>query len=357
MPFVEASRMHINRMLLAARRGPVLGVLLGLGLCVPLLGQSSEPSDRELQDRPSAPHLFMPQLLNPRGANGVRSLSLATSTFSDALTAWSFHVPFSNGAPTSSSWGTMVGANTDGTSNLGQSWGYNTAGGEPANRSVPSFDLTIESNYFFAASPSNPVGAHQSEAYLQFIAPDSTLRRPWQVEIPFTGPSAFKTIMFTSTNTFSFLNETSTKQRMKISNYVSLAHNVPLLFSDTNDCAGCNTSVGLVPGDPGQLQVVGNKNGVYGFGNLVANDLVLVGKLTQASTPQNPSIGQLVLTQGSATVVTNKVTQGSRIFLSYAGAKGQLGSLYVAGIQPGVSFQVRSTSATDNSPVNYWIIN
>ena len=326
-------------------------LLVALGLTLPVLGQSLDssmwPNWSSASRRSGLPT-----------SSGQGRLSLGPSTsFPGIVNAPLFNGSFSNDTATSSAWATMLGANEDGTTNLGQSWGYNTRGGRQDNPSFPSFDLTIESNYFFPASAFHPEADHQVEAYLQFISPDGTLRRPWQVEIPFTGFSAYKTVMFTNTDSFSFLDETSAKQRVKISDSMALAHNVPLLFSSTPDCAGCSMDVGLEPGNPGQLKVTANNNGVRAFGNLIANNVILTGKLVQSIDSTNPSVGQVVLVNGTATVTTNKVSQGSKIFLSYGGAVGTLGSLYVAGIQPEVSFQIKSTSPTDDSPINYWILN
>ena len=85
-------------------------------------------------------------------------------------------------------------------------------------------------------------------------------------------------------------------------------------------------------------------------------DLAVGGKL-DVTEGQDASVGQVVLLSGAATVTTRAVKTNSRIFLSYAGITGQPGILYSTEIRDGESFEVRSTSPTDDSPVNYWIIN
>lgn len=80
------------------------------------------------------------------------------------------------------------------------------------------------------------------------------------------------------------------------------------------------------------------------------------GKVRVQEQP-NGSVGQVDLQGGIATVTSNSARSTSRIFLTHAGAVGELGQLYVGTIIDGVSFEIRSSSSTDASPVNYWIVN
>jgi hypothetical protein len=382
-----------------------------------------------------------------------------------------FEVPTVDGGV--SSWMTGWGLNDDGSQNPVSSWGYNTAATTPLDPSKPMFELTFETNYF------NTLGAHQAETYIQLIDTAGNLRRPFQAEIPLEGPSQAQTIMFTSTNFFSFLDVTSSRQRVKINDLFALARNVPLIFSDTDDCAGCRLQAGIETTGPGELAVISdlshrlgdlrvsafrartlsgdgsaltglNASNIVGgtlddrvlsssvallgrsttfkatqhfaagdvvgqtaltiqgttanvFPNLmfintnapirhdwtllsrgdngsfliadgptdsakgklaidsagdvwIAQDVVVEGRVRVAEG-EDKTVGQVSLVNGSATVVTKRVGSGSRIFLTHAGVVGQPGTLYVGTIVGGTSFDVRSTSPTDNSPVNYWIIN
>jgi hypothetical protein len=93
------------------------------------------------------------------------------------------------------------------------------------------------------------------------------------------------------------------------------------------------------------------------LGNVwMAKDLVVQGKV-HVQEGSNGSIGQAALQGGIVTVTSTFARSTSRIFLTHAGAVGALGQLYVGTIVDGVSFEIRSSSATDASPVNYWIVN
>jgi hypothetical protein len=85
-------------------------------------------------------------------------------------------------------------------------------------------------------------------------------------------------------------------------------------------------------------------------------DVIIQGKL-QIAEGADKTVGQVLLQYGQAAVLTKAVKSTSRIFLSYAGVDGQPGTLYSSDIVDGTSFVIHSTSVTDNSPVNYWIIN
>ena len=287
--------------------------------------------------------------------------------------------------------------------------------------------------------------------------------------------------MLLTTDWFSILDSTETRQLLKLKDFLSLARDVPFYFSTTNGCAGCSPDVGLQPLGAGQLEVaqwlpgsgavpgyllagtvsatslVGGGSAITNLnasaiasgsladarlslnvalanrsttflssqyflggaalgapgvvvegsganifpnlalsnagapvahqwdivnrgdtgalvitdgtpgddgrlaidmqGTVTANgDVAIQGKLKVAEG-LDKTVGQAVLNNGVVTVTTTAVRTNSRIFLSYAGITGQLGILYSNEIQDGTSFEIHSTSATDNSPVNYWIIN
>ena len=73
----------------------------------------------------------------------------------------------------------------------------------------------------------------------------------------------------------------------------------------------------------------------------------------------NLSIGTATLVAGTVTVATTAVKTGAKIFLSVNTPGGTQGFLSApaASITNGVSFVINSTSATDTSTVNWWIIN
>lgn len=124
--------------------------------------------------------------------------------------------------------------------------------------------------------------------------------------------------------------------------------------------AGHNWEI-VARGDNGAL-TVSNETAVGGLaidtvGNVwAAKDLVVQGKV-RVQEGANGSVGQADLLGGIKTVTSNAVRSTSRIFLTHAGAVGTVGHLYVGTIVDGVSFEIRSSSSTDASPVNYWIVN
>lgn len=324
--------------------------------------------------------------LAPR-ASAARPLAARTSSFlqmyprapfSPVVEAEIYQIPTIDGAL--AVWTAGWGLNGDGSQNPTTSWGYNTRSGAQFDPAFRMMELTLEASYL------NSYGFHQAEAYFQFQDLDGTYRRPIQFEVPFEGPNALKTIGFTSTDWFSFLDETSQRQRVKIYDIFALALNVPFFFTDTPDCAGCGTNVGLRPQGPGEIAIIKDLNNVLGdlrvsavtadalFGNGSGITGLNASAITSGTLPESVlpasvrsssrtavavragAVGQAVLRSGKAVVATTAVSAGSRIFLSYAGASGQLGSLFVGGIADGASFEIRSTSPTDDSPVNYWIL-
>ena len=106
-------------------------------------------------------------------------------------------------------------------------------------------------------------------------------------------------------------------------------------------------------------------------GNLVATNGNIVitatatlgkGKLNVPATGANAIVGTsgaLVATGGGSilTVATTAVTASSKIFLTYASAAGTQGFLRVSAIVAATSFTITSSSATDTSTVNWFIVN
>lgn len=111
-------------------------------------------------------------------------------------------------------------------------------------------------------------------------------------------------------------------------------------------------------------------NGNAGFGAVPVTDKVEItgnlalmtpgNKLKIAGGGPNASIGTATLDPGGTVVVpTTAVTASSIIMVSYNTLLGTPGSVSApqSSIVPGVSFLIVSTSATDDSIVNWWIIN
>lgn len=79
------------------------------------------------------------------------------------------------------------------------------------------------------------------------------------------------------------------------------------------------------------------------------------GRGLQVREGPNAKQGTATLRNGTAAISNTSVTAGSRIFLTVQSPGGDVGTLYVSSRQPGVSFQVRSTSASDRSTFAYEI--
>lgn len=92
-------------------------------------------------------------------------------------------------------------------------------------------------------------------------------------------------------------------------------------------------------------------------GNLV---LASAGNRITIGVGANASIGtSAAMVAGTVTVNTNVVTASSLIFVSRNTPGGTTGNLSVpsGSIVPGVSFAINSSSATETSTINWWIIN
>lgn len=88
------------------------------------------------------------------------------------------------------------------------------------------------------------------------------------------------------------------------------------------------------------------------------NNLLLTNKLS-ISTGSNKTVGTATLVAGSITVNNTSVTSSSLIFVSRTTSAGTIGHLScpIASIVNNTSFVINSSSATDTSTINYWIIN
>jgi hypothetical protein len=121
--------------------------------------------------------------------------------------------------------------------------------------------------------------------------------------------------------------------------------------------AGNISASGAVTGGTGVIATTGNLTATAG--NLALNG---VGSkvVINASAPSTASVGTSVaMTAGSVTVSTTAVTASSKIFLSANTAGGTPGVLNAptASIVAGTSFVINSSSGTDTSTVNWWIVN
>ncbi len=71
----------------------------------------------------------------------------------------------------------------------------------------------------------------------------------------------------------------------------------------------------------------------------------------------NASSGTAILSQGKVTIRTKSVSSSSKIFLTVASLKGEQGFLSPTNISDGSSFMIQSSSKTDASSVNWFILN
>lgn len=85
--------------------------------------------------------------------------------------------------------------------------------------------------------------------------------------------------------------------------------------------------------------------------------LLTAGNKIFIATGSNASMGTATLSGGTITVSTTAVTTSSKIFISYSGTLTNPGYISTANIVNGTSFDIVSSSGTDGSSVNWWIIN
>jgi hypothetical protein len=112
-----------------------------------------------------------------------------------------------------------------------------------------------------------------------------------------------------------------------------------------------NTGIGTVPTTAFKLDVSGNTRI---SGNLT---LSTAGNKLNIATGSNASVGTVVLTGGTAQVLTSAVLTNSIIQLTTQVLGGTIGVQYVSARSNGVSFTITSTSVSDTSTVGWWIIN
>jgi hypothetical protein len=127
--------------------------------------------------------------------------------------------------------------------------------------------------------------------------------------------------------------------------YATASNSLVLGSINGTNGAIADTKVGVGVTNPSErLDVVGN--------------FKLTGKFITPSGA-NAIAGIATLSTGSVTVNTNKVATNSVIFLTRNTPSGTLGELSVpsASIVDGVSFTINSSSATETSTVNWFIIN
>lgn len=109
--------------------------------------------------------------------------------------------------------------------------------------------------------------------------------------------------------------------------------------------------------------------GAFGFGSTtVPTDkvevtgniaLLTAGNKIKIASGADASVGTATLSSGTITVNTTAVTASSLIFVTCNTPGGTQGFLSVptASITAGTSFVINSSSGTDTSTVNWWIIN
>lgn len=81
------------------------------------------------------------------------------------------------------------------------------------------------------------------------------------------------------------------------------------------------------------------------------------GNKINITTGSNASVGTSTLVGGTVTVSTTAVTASSKIFVTVGVAAGTQGNLSIGTVTAGTSFVINSTSGTETSQVNWWIIN
>lgn len=108
-----------------------------------------------------------------------------------------------------------------------------------------------------------------------------------------------------------------------------------------------NFLIGTATDDGNKLQISGNLS------------LKTIGNKIKIATGSNASIGTATLVAGTVTVNTTAVATGSKIFVTVDTPGGTQGFISVpdASIVNATSFVINSSSATETSTVNWWIIN
>lgn len=94
-----------------------------------------------------------------------------------------------------------------------------------------------------------------------------------------------------------------------------------------------------------------------GIGITSGNLTITAGKLNVPGSGTAAIVGTSTLTGGAVTIATSAVTTNSKIFLTYLYPLSNAGILQVRTINNGVSFLVNSSSGTDTSAFNWFIVN
>ena len=128
----------------------------------------------------------------------------------------------------------------------------------------------------------------------------------------------------------------------------------------TNDMGPSVFTTGTVTAQGNVTSVAGNVVATNGNLVITATTTVGNGKLNVPATGANAIVGTsaaLSGNPGTVTVATTAVTASSKIFLTYASAGGTQGFLRISAIVAGTSFTITSSSGTDTSTVNWFIVN
>lgn len=136
-------------------------------------------------------------------------------------------------------------------------------------------------------------------------------------------------------------------------------------FTVTNGAGTTARLAGLyVEGPPtGVTPTTGSYGVLVNSGSVSATngdlELGTAGNKIKIATGSNASIGTATLVAGTVTVSTTAVLTGSKIFVTVNTPGGTQGFLSVpdASITNATSFVINSTSATETSTVNWWIVN
>jgi hypothetical protein len=129
-----------------------------------------------------------------------------------------------------------------------------------------------------------------------------------------------------------------------------------LLFQQS--VAGAAFTTRLTLSTAGVLTMTGN---IVATGQLQTSNgnlmLGTAGNKIQITTGSNASIGTATLAAGTVTVSTTAALTASKIFVTVVTPGGTQGFLSVPTITNATSFVINSTSGTETSTVNWWIIN
>jgi hypothetical protein len=100
-----------------------------------------------------------------------------------------------------------------------------------------------------------------------------------------------------------------------------------------------------------------NATGNMSFtGNITSNiTMNTLGTYFKVKEGANATMGASALTNGNVTISTNKFLNTTRVFLSTTNSSGTVGFPYVTGKVSGTSFNITSTSGTDNSTI-VWLL-